>query len=143
MAEKKWVVKLNADERDQLRKVIRQGKVGGRQLNRAHVLLLADEGWTDEAIVKALHTGISTVERTRRRLVEGGVEHALSEKARPKRGTKLDGKGRAILVATACSQPPEGRATWTMQLLADRLVELEVVERISDETVRTELKKMT
>jgi transposase len=103
---------------------------------------LADEDWTDKAIIEALHTGISTVERTRRRFVEGGVAHALSEKARPKRGTKLDGKGRAILVATACSQPPEGRATWTMQLLADRLVELKVVERISDETVRTELKKM-
>jgi transposase len=143
MADKKWIVKLNADEREHLRKVIRQGKVGGRQLNRAHVLLLADEDWTDKAIIEALHTGISTVERTRRRFVEGGVAHALSEKARPKRGTKLDGKGRAILVATACSQPPEGRATWTMQLLADRLVELKVVERISDETVRTELKKMT
>jgi hypothetical protein len=151
MADKKWIVNLNADEREQLRKLIRQGKAGGRTLNRAQVLLLADEGWTagrldswtEDAIVAALHTSVSTVERTRRRCVEGGVEHALREKARPKRGTKLDGKGRAILVATACSQPPEGRATWTMQLLADRLVELKVVECISDETVRTELKKMT
>ena len=73
--------------------------------------------------------------------MEGGVEHALSEKAHRKRGTKLDAKGRALLVATACSTPPDERATWTMQLLADRLVELKVVESISDETVRTELKK--
>lgn len=143
MSVKKWIVNLNEDERKQLRKLIRQGQAGGRKLNRAHVLLLADEGRTDEAIAEALHTGVSTVERTRQCCVEGGVEQALDEKARPKGKTRLNEKGRAMLVATACSQPPEGRATWTMQLLADRLVELKVVERISDETVRTELKKMT
>jgi transposase len=141
MAVKKWIVNLSDEERETLRGVIKKGRVGGRKLNRAHVLLLADEGQTDDMIATALHTGVSTVERTRRRCVEGGVEHALSEKARPKRGTKLDAKGRAMLVATACSEPPNGRATWTMQLLADRLVELKVVESISDETVRMELKK--
>jgi hypothetical protein len=70
--------------------------------------------------------------------VEGGVEHALSEQPRPKRETKLDAKGRALLVVTACSEPPDGRVNWTMQLLADRLVELKVVPAISDETVRLE-----
>lgn len=141
MAVKKWIVNLNDEEREMLRGVIKKGKVGGRKLNRAHVLLLADEGQTDDMISTALHTGVSTVERTRRRCVEGGVEHALGEKVRPRRGTKLDAKGRVMLVATACSEPPDGRAAWTMQLLADRMVELKVVESISDETVRLELKK--
>jgi transposase len=142
MTVKKWIVNLSVEEREQLRGVIKKGRVGGRKLNRAHILLLADEGQTDDVIAAALHTGLSTVERTRRKCVEGGVEHALREKTRPKRGTKLDAKGRAMLVATACSAPPDGRVTWTMQLLADRLVELKVVDAISDETVRTELKKM-
>ena len=141
MTIKKWVVGLSDTEREQLRGVIKKGKVGGRKLNRCHILLLADEGQPDEAIAAAVHTGLSTVGRTRQKCVEGGVEHALSEKAHRKRGTKLDAKGRALLVATACSTPPDERATWTMQLLADRLVELKVVESISDETVRTELKK--
>jgi transposase len=143
MTVKKWIVNLSDEEREMLGGVIKKGKVGGRRMNRAHILLLADEGQTDETIAAGLHTGLSTVERTRRRCVEGGVEHALSEKARPKGRTKLDAKGRAILVATACSTPPDKRATWTLQLLADRLVALKVVERISDETVRTELKKTT
>lgn len=141
MTVKKWIVNLSDEERAMLGSVIKKGKVGGRKLNRAHILLLADEGQTDEAIAAGLHTGLSTAERTRRRCVEGGVEHALSEKARPKGRTKLDEKGRAILVATACSKPPDDRAKWTMQLLADRLVTLKLVEDISDETVRTELKK--
>lgn len=143
MTVKKWIVSLDDEERETLRHIIKKGKVGGRKLNRAHILLLADEGQTDEAIAAGLHTGLSTVRRTRQRCVEGGAEHALSEKARPKGKTRLDEKGRAILVATACSKPPDERATWTMQLLADRLVELKVVDRISDETVRTELKKTT
>lgn len=141
MTVKKWIVNLIDEEREQLRGVIKKGKVGGRKLNRAHILLLADEGQTDEAIAAGLHTGLSTVVRTRQKCVEGGVDHALSEQARPRRQTKLDANGRAMLVATACSTPPEDRTTWTMQLLADRLVELKVVTSISDETVRTELKK--
>lgn len=143
MTAKKWIVNLDDAERDMLRHIIKKGKAGGRKMNRAHILLLADEGQTDEAIAAGLHTGLSTVGRTRQRCVEGGVEHALSEKARPKGKSKLDEKGRAILVATACSKPPDDRAKWTMQLLADRLVTLKVVEDISDETVRTELKKTT
>jgi len=143
MSHKKWLVTLHNEERTLLLDVIKKGQAGGRRLNRAHVLLLADEGQTDEAIATALHTSVSTAERTRQRFVEGGVEHALSEAPRLARGTKLDGQGRALLVATACSAPPLGRAKWTMQLLAERLVELKVVPAISDETVRQELKKAT
>src|SRR5512141_2909453 len=112
MSHKKWLVTLQSEERVLLLDVIKKGKAGGRRLNRAHILLLADEGQPDEAITTALHTSVSTVERTRQRFVEGGVEHALSEAPRPARGTKLDSKGRAVLVATACSTPPNGRAKW-------------------------------
>ena len=142
MSHKKWIVTLQSEERTFLLELVKKGKSGGRRLNRAHILLLADEGQPDEGIVKALHTSLSTVVRTRQRLVEGGVDHALSEATRRQRPTKLDGKGRALLIATACSTPPHGRAIWTMQLLADRLVDLKVVEAVSDETVRQELKKM-
>jgi transposase len=95
----------------------------------------------DATISQMLHVGESTVHRTRQKCVEQGVEFALSE--RPRRGgqPKLDGKGEAFLVATACSDPPAGRQCWTMQLLADRLVEVKLVESISDETVRKRLKK--
>ena len=141
MSTKKWIVNLNSSERAQLHALIKKGQVGGRKLNRAHILVLADENQSDATIAAALHTSVSTVERTRQRCVEGGVEHALSEQPRPKRGSKLDAKGRALLVATACSTPPDGRTEWTMQLLADRLVSLKAVESISDETVRLELKK--
>ena len=141
MPNKKWIVNLTASEQERLQTLIKQGRVAGRKLNRAHILLLADEGQADSAIAAALHSSVSTVERTRQRCVDGGVEYALTEAVRPKRGTKLDAKGRALLVATACSAPPDGRTQWTMQLLATRLIELKVVDTISDETVRTELKK--
>ena len=110
-------------------------------MNRAHILLLAEEGRTDKDIAEALHTSPSTVERTRRRLVEGGLEHALKESPRPGGRRKLDGRQEAYLVALACSDPPEGKKRWSMQMLADKLVELEVVEGISDETIRRTLKR--
>lgn len=141
MSHKKWIVSLTSDERTQLLDIVKKGNISGRRLNRAHILLLADEGQPHTAIAEVLHTGLSTVERTRQRFVEGGMERALNEQPRPKRGTKLDGRGRAILVATACSTPPAGRAKWTLRLLAKRLVELGVTERISHECVRQELKK--
>ena len=112
-----------------------------RRLTRARILLLADEGGPDQGIAAALHVHPATVERTRRRFVEGGVERALSDRPRPGGRPKLDGQGEAHLVALACRTPPEGRARWTMRLLADRLVELELVDAISDETVRRALKK--
>jgi transposase len=139
---KRYIVDLTADERAGLRALLNKGAAPARRLTRARILLLADEGGTDPEIAAALHVHRATVERTRRRFVEGGgVERALSDRPRPGGRPKLGGKGEAHLVALACSAPPEGRSRWTMQLLADRLVELKLVEAISDETVRRTLKK--
>jgi transposase len=138
---KKYVVDLTEVERQQLLDLTKKGRVSARKLTRAHVLLLADEGRNDKAIAAALHVSVPTVERIRNRFVTGNVEHALKEQARPGARRKLDGKQEAFLVATACSTPPDGRSRWTMQLLADRLVELEQVDSISDDTVRRTLKK--
>ena len=118
-----------------------KGKTTGRIVKRAQILLLADEGYPDETIATILKVGESTVHRTRQKCVEQGVELALKELPRKGRQKKLDGKTEAFLVATACSDPPQGRQCWTMQLLADQLVELNFVESISDETVRQTLKK--
>jgi transposase len=111
-------------------------------------LLKADQAdggpaWPDERIAEAFEVGLSTTARLRQRFVEQGLEAALSrqQQARPSRTRKLDGRAEARLIALACSAPPEGRREWTMRLLADRLVELEVVESVSDETVRRVLKK--
>lgn len=135
------VVKLSNEERKQLLALTRKGKTDARMLRRANILLLTDEGRKDKDIVAALNCSVSTVERTRKRFIQAGLEAALKEKPRPGGEVRLDARGEAHLVALACSTPPEGRAKWTMQLLADRLVELGVVETISDETVRRCLKK--
>lgn len=140
---KVYVVDLTKEEKAELLELVGKGEARARKMNRAHILLLADEGRTDKDIAEALHTSPSTVERTRRRFVEGGLEHALNESPRPGGRRKLDGHQEAYLVALACSDPPEGKKRWSMQLLADRLVELEIVEEISDETVRRMLKKGT
>jgi transposase len=138
---KTYIVTLTDDERAHLVALTKRGKVSARRLTRAHLLLHADAGLADEAIAQALHVGTATVERLRKRFVEEGLEAALSERPRPGGRRKLDGKQEAFLIALACSTPPEGRACWTMQLLADRLVELQMVAAISDETVRRTLKK--
>lgn len=104
-------------------------------------MLRADEGATDGDIAEALHVNRSTVERTRKKLVEGNLEFALSERQRPGAKRKLDAKQEAFLIATTCSAPPEGQARWSIQLPADELVSLGIVESISDETVRRTLKK--
>lgn len=140
---KKYHVKLSSDEREQLQGLLHKGKLSVRKVKRAQILLAADRGQMDEVIAQTLQVHVNTVERTRKRFVEGGVDLALSEGYRPGGKSKLDGKGEAVLVALACSDPPAGRAQWTMQLLADRLVSLGIVEQISDETVRTHLKKTT
>ena len=137
---KRYIVDLAADERAGLRTLLNRGVAPARRLTRARILLLADEGGPDPEIATALHVHRATVERTRRRFVEGGVERALSDRPRPGGRPKLDGKAEAHLVALACSAPPEGRSHWTMRLLADRLVALELVATISDETVRRTLK---
>lgn len=134
-------VKLSVEERERLRKLLSGGKSHVRQMKRAQILLAADQGQKDGDIASSVQVSLSTVERTRRKFVEGGVEYALVEKKRQGGQPKLDGKGEATLVALACSTPPAGYSQWTMQLLAGRLVELGVVQSISDETVRRRLKK--
>ena len=138
---KRYRVTLTEQERAQLRTVTRKGKASARTVRRAQTLLLADEGQTDEAIAAALHSGLSTVARTRQRFVEEGLEAALVDRPRPGAAPKLTPPQQAFTIALACTTPPEGRLRWTMQLLADRLVELEVIPAISDEAVRRLLKK--
>jgi transposase len=138
---KRFVVELTDEERASLRALTQKGKASARVIRRAHLLLLADAGKTDEQIHEALQIGIATVERLRKRCVEEGVEAALLERHRPGGTPKLGPNQEAFLIALACSDPPKGRACWTMQLLADEMVALGQVESISDETVRRTLKK--
>lgn len=141
MPKKLYIVNLTADERQQLLDLVKKGRASARRLNRAHIVLQAHDGATDEAIAASLHVGRATVERTRKRFVEGNLERALHEDPRAGRAPMLDDKQEAWLIATACSTPPEGQKRWTMQLLADQMVQLKQVESISDETVRRTLKK--
>jgi transposase len=141
MSRKRYLVHLTDAEREDLQRMLRRGKQSARQLTRAHILLLADEGESDEAIARALHSSPSTVKRTRQRFVEESLEAALKERRRVGGQPMLNAKQQAVLVALACSEAPAGRTRWTMQLLADRLVEMGTVESISDETVRRTLKK--
>jgi len=141
MPRKRHRVNLIDDERARLLELIRKGKVAARAIARAQVLLQADEGRPDAEIAGSLHVGTATVERVRKRFAQEGLERALRERPRPGAARKLDGKQEAFLIALACSDPPDGRDRWTMQLLADRLVALERVEAISDETVRRTLEK--
>ena len=145
---KKYIVTLTADERHCLLDLIAAGKAAAKKLIHARILLKADAApggpaWMDDRIAEAVEVNLRTVERVRQRFVEQGLEAALVRKKqdRPSRERKLDGDGEARLIAVACSQPPQGRRAWTLQLLADKLVELRVVEAISDETVRQVLKK--
>ena len=138
---KRVEIQLSADDRQALRQLTRKGKVSARKLNRARILLLVDEGRAESDISQILGTSGNTIWRTKMRYNEGGLDGALNEEPRLGAPTKLDGKQEAFLVALACSDPPQGRETWTMQLLADKLVELDIVASISDETVRTTLKK--
>jgi transposase len=145
---KKYKVTLTADERQFLHTLVSAGKGAALKLTHARILLKADAAsggpaWTDARIAEAIEVNRTTVEQVRQRFVEQGLQAALVRKkqARPSRERKLDGAGEARLIALACSAPPLGRAAWTLRLLADRLVELEVVETISTETVRQALKK--
>jgi putative transposase len=141
MSRKLYIVNLTDDERQQLLALVKKGHASARKLGRAHMLLQADDGATDEAIAAALHVGRATVERTRKRFVEGNLSRALNEDPRAGRAPMLDDKQEAYLIAMACSTPPAGQRRWTMQLLADEIVRLKQVESISDETVRRTLKK--
>ena len=135
----RYRVELNEAERAQLTAMLSGGKHAARKLKRAQILLAADAGVSDEAIAHGVSVGGSTVYRTKRRFVEGNLELALSEEARPGAPRKLSGKETALLVATACSRPPAGRAHWTLDLLADEMVRLTTHESLSRETVRRRL----
>jgi transposase len=148
MPQKKYLVTLTPEERDWLTGLVSSGKRSALTITRARILLKADQAdggpaWQDAAIAEALDCSARTVERVRQRFVERGPGQALGRKPqdRPSRERKFDGAAEARLVALACSAPPEGRAYWTMKLLAGRLVELEVFDSVSDETVRRVLKK--
>jgi transposase len=143
MPAKKYIVKLEADEREQLLELTSKGEIGARKMKRAQILLKADDGWKDKDIVAALDTSRPTVERIRKRFVEGGLDKALHDDPRPGGKIKVDGRAEAHLIALACSDAPKGHDHWSLRLLADKLVELDVVESVSHETVRRHLKKMT
>src|SRR6516225_12214558 len=145
---KRYLVTLTPEERRGLTEMVRVGRRSALTLTRARNLLKADQAaggpaWPDARIAEALDCGLRTVERVRQRFVERGLEPALGRKPqdRPSRERKLDGAAEARLIALACSRPPEGRVCWTMQLLADKLVELQVVDSVCDETVRRVLQK--
>lgn len=148
MSQKKYLVTLTPDERDHLGDLLGKGKASALVLTRARILLKADQAdggpaLDDAAIADDLEVGLRTIGRVRQRFVERGFEDCLRRKPqdRPSRVRKLDGTAEAQLIALACSDPPDDRAAWTMQLLADKLVELAVVDAVSDETVRRAMKK--
>ena len=147
MPTKKYRIRLTTDEQQELKALVSRGRTAAYKQTHARILLMSDEaredgGMKDAEISGALVVGLSMVERVRRRCVEEGIESALNRKKQLRRRQKrLDGEGEARLIAMACGEPPEGRAVWTLKLLADQLVECEIVETISTETVRRVLKK--
>ncbi len=143
---KKYIVRLTGEERERLKAMVTKGRTNAQKIRRAQVLLKVDAdgaNWTDEQTGEAFRMRANTVADIRQRFVEGGLDRALDRKEpdEPPRRRKLDGAGEARLIATACGEPPEGRARWTLRLLAGQLVELAIVDRISHETVRQTLKK--
>lgn len=135
-------VTLTEDDRFQLHALLKKGTHSARVLTRARILLAADQSITDAVIAQTLHVSSATVGNVRARYVAGGLDRALYDAPRPGGIRKLDGAQEATLIALACTTPPEGQAVWTMQLLANRLVTLKIVDHLSDETVRRTLKKM-
>jgi transposase len=145
--EKKYIVTLTAEEREQLHELVSKGKAAAYKQRHARVLLKADEGphgeqWTDAEISRALDVHSSTIERLRQRFVEESLEACLQRKEQKNRkAKKFDGAAEARLTAVACSDPPQGRECWTLKLLADEMVALEIVDSVCRETVRKTLKK--
>jgi transposase-like protein len=147
---KKYVLQLTAEERTELEQLVKKGKAAGWKLQRAQALIQCDQGpdgpgWTDELVAAAYGCSTRSLESWRRQAVESGPLSLLQRKPRltPAVTPVLDGEQQARLTALACSQPPAGYARWTLRLLAERLVELEIVESIAHETVRRALKKVT
>lgn len=144
MPAKKYIVTLSSQERQALLDLTKSGEVSARKMKRAMILLRADEGWKDEKIVAALSSSGSTVERIRKRYVEGGLDKALNEDPRPGARKKLDGRAEAHIIALACSEEgPDESANWTLRAIAEELVDLGLVDSISHEAVRQVLKKTT
>ena len=147
MAKKIYVVELSCEERDNLKDLVSKGKAAAYKRRHAQILLKSDASphgpsWADQQIVEAFDVSRATVERVRARFVQEGLEAATSRKKQKNRKPKvIDGNAEAYLIALACSQPPEGRTSWTLTMLAGRLVELRLVDTVSTETVRRTLKK--
>ena len=141
MPRKKYIINLSDEDRAMLEEMTRKGTLKARQFKRAMILLKANEGLSDPQIMAALNVSRPCVERIRKRFVADGIERALNEDPRPGQKRKLDGRAEATLIATACTDAPEGHVRWTLRLLADKLVKLQVVDTISYETVRRTLKK--
>ena len=147
-AVKRYIVTLSADERERLNTLIQKGTSPARQVLKARILLKADaseagEAWSDGRIAEALDTSIDTIARTRQQLVEEGLDAALTRKHSPNSARKriFDGAGEAKLIALACSPPPKGRKRWTLTLLETAVVQLNIVDRASDNTIGRTLKK--
>ena len=147
MPSKKYIVDLTPSERSELSKITNKGKTAAYKINHARILLKADinqegGGWTDSKISESLNIGHATIERVRKRFVEEGIESALNRREQKKRRQRIiDGEKEAYLIAIACSETPGGKSNWTLQMLADKMVELKVVEKVSIETIRQSLKK--
>jgi hypothetical protein len=148
IAVKKYVVRLSAQEREQLETMVRAGKTSAQIVTRARILLKADaseggQGWSDSAIAAALDTSVNNVARTRQQLVEEGFEATLKRKYNPNsaRPRIFDGETEAKLIALACSPAPEGFARWSLRLLEEKVVELSIVDKASDNTIGRTLKK--
>ena len=143
---KKFIVRLSVEERSQLDALVAKGKAAARKLTRARILLKADcsslgPAWSDQQISEALDLGAIAVHRVRRSFVEDGLDGALVRRPLPRRPRMLDGEQEAHLIALAYGSPPAGRCRWTLRLLADRLVEIGHVDKVSHETIRRTLKK--
>jgi hypothetical protein len=145
---KKYVVRLNRDERGELEELIRKGKRPAQLLTKARILLKSDvsdagDGWSDGRIAEALDTSVANIERTRRQLVEEGFDAVLTRKTNPNSARRriFDGVAEAKLIALACGPAPEGHAKWSLRLLEEKVVELHIVESASDNTIGRTLKK--
>jgi transposase len=138
---KKYVVHLTDEQRDQLNSLTSKGTNSARKIRRANILLLSEQQKTAKEISQTLKTDIQSVYNIRKRFVEEGLESTLNERPRPGAPLKLSDKAEKVAIAIACSTPPEGRSCWTMQMIADKLVELKYVDGISEDTIRLRLKK--
>lgn len=143
MSHKKFDIQLSHDDISRLRRLTTTGKQAARTILRARILLGANDGLSDSAISEDVGVCLATVANTRRRFCQDGLDAVLTERARPGQPRKLDGRGEAHLTAIACSAPPAGHARWTASLLADRVVELRLVDTVSPRTISRLLKKTT